>query len=423
MHSHSIFLLILITLFAVAPAHAGEPTVVEPESVGLSTDKLAEVSKIMQERVSEEKIAGGVVAIARRGKVAYLKAFGDRDIAGELPMETDSIVRIYSMTKAIATAAALMLVEEGKIDPEAPASRYVPVLTDVKVWTKDGLVSPHRPITVADLMRHTAGFGRNGNDAVGKAYQAARLQDAKSLDDYVARLAKVPLAYHPGEDWIYSNSIDVLGLVVQNASGQPFDEFLHKRLLDPLGMDDTGFFVPAEKRSRFATLYNRDNGKLAPITAASRNDRYYSSPAVPSGGGGLVGTAGDYITFLMMIANDGEWNGKRYLKPETVRLMTTNQLPEAAYPIYFGKQIRHGIGYGFGFNVRKEYSKDWDPAAPVSEYGWGGAASTHYWVSPDDDDLIVVTLEQIMPYNFETEWALKPVIYEAIQAERSAGSR
>ncbi|MFN3158971.1 MAG: serine hydrolase domain-containing protein [Rubinisphaera brasiliensis] len=405
-----------LAISALSPLNlstAAELPAAKPAEVGLSAEKLNEVSKIMQQRVADEKLAGGVVAIARKGKLVYLEAFGDRDVENDLPMETDSIVRIYSMTKAIATAAALMLVDEGKLDPEAPASRYVPALADVQVWTEDGLVAPNRPITVADLMRHTAGFGNSGHPGVGKDFQQAKLQDATSLDDYVSRLASVPLAYQPGEDWIYSNSIDVLGLVIQNASGQPFDEFLQERILNPLGMNDTGFFVPENKRERFATLYNRDQDGLKPNDSPQANDRYYSKPAVPSGGGGLVGTAEDYMQFLMMIANGGEWAGKRYLKPETVKLMTTNQLPKAAYPIYFGKQVRHGIGYSFGFNVRVEASDDWDSAAPVGELGWGGAASTHYWGSPKDE-VIVVTLEQVRPYNFETEWAIKPIVYDAI---------
>lgn len=401
----------VLTPFNLSTA-ADLPTA-KPAEAGLAEEKLAEISKVMQQRVADEKLAGGVVAIARKGKLVYLEAFGERDVENNLPMETDSIVRIYSMTKAIATAAALMLVDEGKLDPEAPASRYVPALADVQVWTENGLVAPKRPITVADLMRHTAGFGNSGHPGVGKDFQQAELQDATSLDDYVNRLAAVPLAYHPGEDWIYSNSIDVLGLVIQNASGQPFDEFLQERILNPLGMNDTGFFVPESKRDRFATLYNRDQDGLKPSDSPQANDRYHSKPAVPSGGGGLVGTAEDYLQFLMMIANGGEWAGKRYLKPKTVKLMTTNQLPKAAYPIYFGKQIRHGIGYSFGFNVRVEASDDWDPAAPVGEVGWGGAASTHYWASPKDD-VIVVTLEQVRPYNFETEWAIKPIVYDAI---------
>ena len=386
----------------------------KPELVDLSSEKLKRVTELMNQQVKDRRIAGGVVAIARRGKVVYFESFGKRDLASEKPMEKDTIVRLYSMTKAIATAAAMMLVDEGKIKLDDPASKYIPALADVKVWTENGLVEPKRPITVADLMRHTAGFGSAGNDPVGEALAKANLNEAKDLDDYVHRLASVPLAYHPGEKWIYSQSITVLGLIVQKVSGKPFGEFLRERLFGPLGMKDTGFHVPADKLDKFAVNYNRSESGLTPITTHEANEKYHRPPDVESGGGGLVGTAGDYMRFLLMIANGGEWAGKRFLTLESIELMTTDQLPRPAFPIRFGEQIRHGTGFGFGFSVRTA-DTEWDKAAHVGEYGWAGAASTHYWVSPKDDNLIVVTLEQIVPYNFDTEWLLKPVIYDAIE--------
>ena len=405
---------IAIALFVLpgTRVHAADLPVAAPESVGMSSEKLAKVTELMNQQVTDHKIAGGVVVVARRGKVVYFESYGKQDLASGTPMQRDTIVRLYSMTKAIATAAALMLVDEGKLELEAPASRYVPVLADVKVWTPDGPISPHRAMTVADLMRHTAGFGGRGNDLIGQALAKANLGEAKDLDDYAQRLVSVPLAYHPGEKWIYSNSIDVLGLIVQNVSGKPFGAFLRERLFDPLGMTDTGFSVPADKLDRFATSYSRNEG-LKPVTTRDANEKYHSQPAVQSGGGGLVGTAGDYTRFLLMVANGGEWGGRRYLKPETINLMTTDQLPRAAFPIRFGEQVRHGTGFGFGFSVRTA-DTEWDKAARVGEYGWGGAASTHYWVSPRDDGLIVVTLEQILPFNFDTELLLKPAIYDAI---------
>ena len=403
-----------LLLILASLAHAGELPTAKPEVVGMSSAKLAKVSELMEQQVKDGKIAGGVVAIAREGKVVFFEAYGQRDIAADKPMEKDTIVRLYSMTKGIATAAAMMLVDEGKISPDDLASKYIPALADVKVWTKDGLVKPKRAITVADLMRHTAGFGRRGNGPVGKLLNEANLSEAKDLEDYCDRLASVPLAYHPGEEWIYSNSIDVLGLVIQKASGQPFETFLQERLFDPLGMNDTGFYVPEEKLNRFAANYNRSDGGLKRNDSPGANEKYHTMPQVASGGGGLVGTAGDYMRFLLMIANNGEWDGKRYLSQESIELMTSDQLPRAAFPISFGSQVRHGTGFSFGFNVRTA-DTDWDPAAHVGEYGWGGAASTHYWVSPQDDGLIVVTLEQTMPYNFDTEWLLKPVIYETME--------
>ncbi|MCA9268169.1 MAG: beta-lactamase family protein [Planctomycetales bacterium] len=385
-----------------------------PESVGMSASKLQKLNELMDEQVAQAKIAGGVVVVARRGKVVHFESYGHRDRASGDPMQKDTIVRLYSMTKAVVTAAAMMLVDEGKIKLDDPASKYAPALADVKVWTADGLVEPKRAITVADLMRHTAGFGSRGADPVGEALGKAKLGEAKDLDDYVERLAAVPLAYHPGEKWIYSNSIDVLGLVVQKASGKPLGEFLDERLLMPLGMLDTGFYVPADKLDRFAVCYRRDADGLTAMDEAGANQKYHQMPAVQSGGGGLVGTAEDYARFLLMIAGGGEWDGKRYLSPRAIQLMTSDQLPREAFPISFGAQVRHGVGFGFGFNVRTA-DTEWDPAAHVGEFGWGGAASTHYWVSPNDDGLVVVTLEQVMPYNFDTEWLLKPAIYDAIE--------
>lgn len=408
-----VFQLLVVFLIA-ANSFADELPTATPESVGMSSEKLVQVSEVMNMQVADAKIAGGVVIVARDGKVVFFESYGKRDLAAEKPMQKDTIVRLYSMTKSIATAAALMLAEEGQLEIDAPASKYIPALANVKVWTKDGLVPPKRPIIVADLMRHTAGFGRSGNDPVGKAMAAAKLSDAENLEDYVNRLASVPLAYHPGEQWIYSNSIDVLGLVIQKTSGKPFGEFLQQRIFDPLGMKDTGFHVPKGKRNRFAVNYSRSQDGLKPIKAYGTNEKYYSPPKVESGGGGLVGTAGDYMRFLLMVSNGGTWDGKQYLSPKSIELMTSDQLPRQAFPIGFGKQVRHGVGFSFGFSVRTA-DTEWDKAGRVGEYGWGGAASTHYWVSPNDDGLIVVTLEQIRPYSFDTEFLLKPVIYNAIE--------
>ncbi len=221
----------------------------------------------------------------------------------------------------------------------------------------------------------------------------------------------MPLAYDPGKDWVYSMSIDVLGLAIERASGMTLDRFLDERIFKPLDMPDTGFSVPAGKADRFAANYQRGEKGLKVIDAP-RESKYLKPPGLLSGGGGLVGTARDYLRFLLMIEAGGILDGRRILKPETVRLMTTNQLPKEAFPIYFGKQIRHGTGFGLGFSVRTA-DTEWDPAARVGEYGWGGAASTHYWVSPKDR-LIVVTMEQTMPYTFDLEFAVKGLIYDAL---------
>jgi CubicO group peptidase (beta-lactamase class C family) len=195
----------------------------------MSSDKLARIGKVMNQRIAEGKLAGGVVVVARRGKVVYHESFGKRDMEAGKPMEKDTIVRLYSMTKAIVTAGTLMLVEEGKIELDAPVSKYIPVLAQVKVWTPDGLVAPKRAVAVRDLMRHTAGFGGYRGDLVAEQMNEAKLGEAKDLDDLVTRLAGVPLACHPGEKFIYSRSIDVLDLIVQKTCGKDLDVFLHER--------------------------------------------------------------------------------------------------------------------------------------------------------------------------------------------------
>ena len=410
-------LTLISLLLSVFVCHAEERealTPVDPKSVGMSSSELAKIDEVINRRIADGKLAGCVVIVARRGKVVYHKSFGQRDMEAGQPMEKDTIVRLYSMTKAIVTVGALMLVEEGKIELDAPVSKYIPTLANVRVWTPDGLVPPKRAMTVRDLMRHTAGFTGTDYDVAAKEMEEAKLGESKDLDDLVTRLASVPLACHPGDKFIYSKSIDVLGLIVQKTSGKDLDVFLHERLFDPLGMVDTDFWVPSAKRERFAALYSDAEGALKVITDERAHDRYYARPGVLSGGGGLVGTTSDYMRFLLIVSNGGSWNGKQYLKPETIALMTHDQLPEAAFPIWSARGIKHGTGFGLGFSVRKA-DTEWDPDAHIGEYAWDGAASTHYWVSPKDDNLLVVTLEQVFPFNFDTAWALKPVIYGAVE--------
>jgi CubicO group peptidase (beta-lactamase class C family) len=268
-------------------------------------------------------------------------------------------------------------------------------------------------MTVRDLMLHTAGLTYGaGPDALKEAYGRLKPLESTDLKEMAAKLAQVPLAFDPGTDWTYSVSIDVLGRVIEVASGDTLDVFLRKTIFEPLDMPDTAFSVPAEKLSRFAANYARSAGGFNVIDAPAKS-RFAQKVTFFSGGGGLVSTARDYLRFLTMVQNGGELDGHRVLRRETVTLMTTNQLPSAAFPIHFDKVRRPGLGFGFGFSVRTERSK-FDLAAPVGEYGWGGAASTHYWVSPSDK-LIVVTLEQIMPYQGDTEIGLKRIIYDAIK--------
>ncbi len=390
-----------------------------PEDVGMSSAKLNEVDEAMKQSIAENRIAGGVVMIARNGKVVLQRAYGKRDLEADTPMEVDTIMRIYSMTKAITTTAALMLVEEGSIAIEDPVSKYLPQLESVRVVDEEGTQSLTKDVTIADLMRHTAGYSydNSGSAQYDAAFKKLRVieRDIPS-NEFQTKLADLPLLFQPGTDWHYGISTDVLGRVVEVVSGLSLAEFFQQRIFGPLGMVDTGFSVPANRISRFAANYNTDGkGKLT-LLDAPQSSRYLESPAFASGGGGLVSTASDYMRFLMMIEAGGTFAGVRLLKPETVTLMTTNQVPPRVGWIKFGNEVRSGVGFGFGFSVREQAS-DWDPKGRLGEYGWGGAASTHYWISPKDR-LIVITLEQVMPYQWLTELKLKGVIYDAIEAPR-----
>ena len=408
-----LFLILFLTLFVHGQAKVLLP-IAKPEKVGLDPKKLKAVDQKMEALIKEGRLAGGIVVIAKKGKVAHFGTYGKRDLENDLPVEKDTIFRIYSMTKAITSVAALMLNEEGKINLDDPLSKYFPSLKEMKVLNKSELVEPNREATVADLLRHTSGltYGRTPHKEINLAHKDGGVLDRdKKLVPMINGMNKVPLLFQPGSDWVYGCSTDVLGGVVEVASGMPLDQFLQERIFKPLKMEDTGFYVPPSKADRFAANYNYRGGKLS-LKDDPKTSKYLEDPAFKSGGGGLCSTAPDYMRFLLMIENGGKWDGKKYLKKKSVKLMTTNQVSKEAGWVTFGNQIREGVGYGHGFSVRVKMS-DWDPDRRVGEYGWGGAASTHYWISPKDN-LIVLTLEQVMPYSFNTEWALKGLIYDSL---------
>ena len=389
----------------------------KPSEVGMSAERLGLVDKAMEELVEQNRIPGGVVLIARRGKIVMNKAWGKMDIDSDRPMKTDTIMRFFSMTKAIATAGALMLCEEGKLAVGDPVSKYLPELADLKIAKDDSTIAAKKTMTVAHLMTHTSGYNYNDseNSVYNNAVKSQKILDPTlSLEEMQKNLGGLPVLFEPGTDWRYGISTDVLGRVIEVASGMPLDQFLQERFFMPLDMKDTGFFVEQGKEDRFASIYTSDGKGHLEVRALNKDGEFLKRPTRFSGGGGLVSTGRDYMRFLMMIAGGGEFQGKQYLKPETVALMTSNQLSKEVGWIKFGTEVRTGVGFGFGFCVREEMS-DWDPQGHVGEYGWGGLASTHYWVSPADDDLIVVTLEQVLPYSFMTEFKLKGLIYDAIE--------
>jgi len=408
--------LTLLTLWMAAcvSARAAELPASTPEAEGMSAEKLAKVGGIMNGFIKEKKIAGAVVLIARNGKLVFQETYGLRDLDRKLPMERDTIFRIFSMSKAITSAAALTLVDEGKLDLAAPLSKYLSEFAEMKVVDGDSERLAKSPITVKDLFRHTSGitYGNAAGNRTEKLFESTDVLEMQTdLKLMSTKLSQIPLAFDPGTRWEYGASIDVLGYVVQKVAGKPLDELLKERIFGPLGMSDTGFFVPAEKRGRFAACYYSDGKGRTIILDDQRSSRFLHKPGLLSGGGGLVGTASDYMRFLLMVANDGEWQGKPILSAESAKSMHTNQLPKGVDWIDLGGK-RTGVGFGLGFSVTVEPGEK-APHNHKDEYGWAGAASTHYWVSPRDR-LIVVTMEQRWPYSPETEQSLKPVIYDAI---------
>lgn len=408
-------ILAAILVLASGLAFASELTVATPEAVGMSATKLAKVDETMEQLIKEKKLAGGIVMIVRHGKVTHWKSYGLMDIEANKPMRDDAVLRIYSMSKSITTAAALILYDEQKLELDDPVSKYLPEFKTMTVQGKDGPITAPREMTVRDLMLHTSGltYGGSGIEASDKPYRELKVMDFDSnLAQMTEKLGKVPLVFAPGSDWGYGVSTDVLGRVVEVVSGKPLDQFFQERIFAPLEMNDTGFFVPADKVDRLAANYASDGKGNLTLREAPSKSEYLKNRKLLSGGGGLVSTTRDYMRFLVMISRGGELDGQRILKESTVKLMTTNQLSKDLWT-HFPGQPREGVGFGRGFSVRDKMSS-WDPDGRVGEYGWGGAASTHYWTSPKDD-LTVITMEQTMPYSFLTEFALKGLIYQAIE--------
>ena len=412
--------LLLFTLLTTALCDAGkvagsELSVTDPGVVGMSREKLQMVGNAVRGFIRDKRIAGASVMISRKGKIVYAGNFGLRDIENKKPMAQDTIFRVYSMTKAVTSVAAMILVESGQLRLEDKVSKHLPAFTKAQVWKDAQLVAPRKPATVKDLLCHTSGYsyGDTGIQEIDAPHlEHGALRETTKLSDFSTQAARIPMAFEPGAGWLYGISTDLLGAVVERASGMALDQFFESRIFTPLGMIDTGFIIPEDKRMRLAAAYDSDNqGSLS-----RRNSdlfTYSSRTRLLSGGGGLASTILDYTRFLQMIANGGEWNGQRLLQKKTVETMTRNHLSGPAMPIRFPGNIRHGTGFGLGFSV-KTAQTDWNKAGRLGEYGWGGMLSTHFWISPADQ-LVVVTMEQTYPFDFLLEDALKPLIYAAIE--------
>jgi CubicO group peptidase (beta-lactamase class C family) len=407
---------VLVVLLLTRWAVSAELPTAKPAEVGLDPDKIHKATEAVRALIEKKEMAGAIVAVACKGKVVLFEAFGESEAGSGKAMRTDAILRIYSMTKPITTVAAMILVEEGKLGLDDPVSKYLPEFKALRVHTGKGdeTVEARREVTVRDLTRHTSGltYGVFGNSPVDQLYRKAGvLARGDSLPDLITKLGKLPLMYQPGTRWQYSVSTDVLGRVVEVVSGQGLDVFFAEGIFKPLDMKDSGFLVPRDKLSRFAANHGFDTKKKLTVTETAEKSGYTRPPRMLSGGGGCVSTARDYLRFCQMLLNGGELDGVRLLKKATVAEMTRNQLSEEAMKAKNGGNAEVGEGFGLGFGVR--VGKD-APAAgrAVGEYYWGGAASTHFWISPRQE-LAVVALEQFMPNRGLLQQAVKPLIYQA----------
>lgn len=400
----------------------------EPSDVGLDAERLNRIERHFAAIVDEGRLPGFLVLVSRGGRVPYLATYGWRDIEEKRPVEIDTLFRIYSMTKPITSVAAMMLYEEGRFRLDEPVSTYLPEFADLRVYLGGSSASPvtrpaSEPMRIWHLLTHTSGmtYGFLYQHAVDAIYRARGYEWGSPGPDLAASVrgwASLPLMFEPGTSWNYSVATDVVGRLVEVLSGLSLDRYFAERIFEPLGMDDTSFFIERDEDvERLATLYTPDlkTGKAVAIGAMGKVAR--SLPAVLSGGGGLISTAGDYHRFAQMLLRGGELDGRRLLSPRTLAYMTENHLPGGQDIASFGNPISgepdYGIGFGLGFSVTT------DPVAhralsSVGEFAWGGAASTSFWVDPAED-LTVVWMTQLLPSGtIPIKPRLQPLVYQAI---------
>ena len=386
----------------------------------MSSERLERLTEALQGYVDDGQLAGAVAIVVRRGRIAYLEAVGQRDVASAAPMAADAIFRIASQTKALVSTGVLLLQEEGRLLITDPVGDYLPAFKDTMVAepNEDGgydVVPPRRPITIRDLLTHTAGISYGSGPAADKWQEAGITgwyfaDRDETVGDVMARLAELPLDAHPGEAWIYGYNTDILGAMIEKISGQTLGAFLGERLLGPLGMDDTHFFLPADKVHRLATVYSStDDGGIERAPDPGHmvgQGAYVHGPRKSfSGGAGLLSTATDYATFLQMMLNGGTFDGTRVLSRKTVESMTVDHLDGIAF--------RSGQGFGLGFSIMHNPAALGLPASK-GEYGWGGAYHSTYWVDPAEE-MVVVYLTQLIPArNIDDHGKLRTLIHQAI---------
>ena len=401
-----------------------ELSLAKPESVGFSSERLERLHALMQQEVDQKQLPGIVTLLARHGKIIDYRAYGLRDAASAAPMTKDTIFRAFSMTKPVTGVAMMILYEQGKWLPSDPISKFIPEFAHLKVCKGVDaagnmiLEEPVHPPTMQELLTHTAGFvyGYFGNTPVDKAYKKAGVMESKTLQEFIDKLSKIPLAYQPGSQWVYSASMDIQGYIIEKLSGQSLPDFMQEHIFMPLGMKDSGFYVPADKLNRFATMYRSDEkGQL--VSVPSYHREFTEQPTMPSGGGGLVTTAEDYYRFAQMLANEGELNGVRILSPASVHLMSSNHLAPKLLTGEFGigvQIMRPGLGYGYDCAV------EFNPAEANLPDGrgtffWDGAAGTWFWIDPANDVIFVGMIQRLLgPDSPNVEYLSRPLVYQAL---------
>lgn len=406
---------------------------VEPESVGMSAERLDRIHPVMQSYVDEGGFAGLSVLIARHGQTVFAAEYGQRDKEAGLPMTADTIFRIYSMTKPVVSTALMILFEEGRFRLTDPVAKFIPAFADAKVLTEDGSLDELlRPMQVRDLLTHTSGLTYDFLEdfPAGDLYREVRLMHdpTRTLEALIDALAELPLAFQPGTRWHYSLGIDVVARLTEILADQPLGPFMQERMFTPLGMTDTGFGVPAANLDRLAAMYglpdlfaeNQTIGALFEAAQQGVNIRSDVSDTYPTdaadvfvrGGIGLYSTIGDYARFAQMLLNKGELDGARVLGRKTLDLMHSNHLPPALLPFEIGGALNTGVGFGLGSRVLMNVADTAGPGS-VGEYGWAGAAKTYYWVDPQED-LIGVFMTQFMMGGDLPEQDLRTLTYQAI---------
>ena len=382
---------------------------------GFSRARLARIAPAMRESMDKGMFPGAVTLVARNGTVVHYEAHGYLDAAKSKPMPKDALFRLASMTKPIVTVAAMMLVEEGKLKLSDPVAMWLPELKDLKVETASGDVAPARPVWVQDLMRHTSGFVYSGGTKsarIKKAYEDANIESREvdiTGDDMLKALGQIPLAHQPGTTWEYSISTDVLGLLIERVAKMPLDQLLKEKLLDPLGMSETAFWVTPEKAARIADALDSDPQKATML----KSYRILANPAGKSyfkGGAGLVGTTMDYLKFCQMMVNGGELNGKRFLSRKTIEHMLSNHtvgMVGNPFPT-----TGPGYAMGLGFGVRLDEGMGWTPGSK-GDAMWAGAWGTSFWIDPKEK-LVGILMAQGPSFRGQTRMLYKDLVYGAL---------